>query len=264
MFAMNRSGGAALITRTIRWALITWLGLLGTLTASAAAAASGATASPGAASVAAATVSNPARPPVPAAAAQPAARSTPAVAAVIGNSAALAASINPGRTPGAMALLQTTDGSERDPMNWTVKVYKSQHKLEVYYKGKFYRSYRAVFGRNLDTSAKLFAGDRRTPEGNYLIISKYPNRRWRWFLRLNYPNMIDLSRYDELRAAHEIPVVAGREANAGGSIGIHGTDVPMLNDGNINWTTGCISVDNGAVDELATLLPVGTLVEIKP
>jgi murein L,D-transpeptidase YafK len=148
-------------------------------------------------------------------------------------------------------------------MSWTVKIYKSKHLLEVFYKGLFYRSYRAVFGRNLDTSAKLFAGDRRTPEGNYLIISKYPSRRWRWFLRLNYPNMIDLSRYDELRAAHEIPTVDGHEPNPGGSIGIHGTDVPMLNEGDINWTTGCISVDNSAVDELDSLLPVGTLVEIR-
>ena len=201
-------------------------------------------------------------PPAPAAAAQPSAKNTPGAAAV-GNSAAPASPINPNATPGVLALLQTTDDSARNPVNWSVRVYKSRHLLEVYYKGRFYRSYRAVFGRNLDTSAKAFAGDRRTPEGNYLIISKYPSRRWRWFLKLNYPNMIDLSRYEELRAAHEIPTVAGRPANAGGSIGIHGTDVPMLNEGNINWTTGCISVDNGSVDELEALLPVGTLVVIK-
>ena len=170
-----------------------------------------------------------------------------------------AAALNPGRTPGVIALLQTRDGSERDPGNWIVRVYKSRHLLEVWYKGRFYRSYRAVFGRNLDTSAKLFAGDRRTPEGSYLIISKYPNRRWRYFLRLNYPNLIDLSHFEELRAAHEIAA-----KDAGGSIGIHGTDVPMLNEGNINWTTGCISVDNGAIDELEALLPVGTTVVIKP
>jgi len=174
--------------------------------------------------------------------------------------AAAPSPVNPNHTPGVIALLQTSDGSERDPASWSVKVYKSQHRLDVFYKGRLYRSYRAVFGRNLDTSAKLFAGDRRTPEGSYLIISKYPNRRWRYFLRLNYPNMIDLSRFEELRAAHEIPAVG----NPGSSIGIHGTDVPMLNDGRINWTTGCISVDNGAIDELEALLPVGTLVVIKP
>ncbi len=202
---------------------------------------------------------DPVQPPAPAAAAQPAVRNTPALAGAIPESAAPTSPVNPGRTPGVIALLQTNDGSERDPGNWIVRVYKSHHRLEVWYKGRFYRSYRAVFGRNLDTSAKLFAGDRRTPEGSYLIISKYPSRRWRYFLRLNYPNIIDLSRFEELRAAHEIAV-----AEAGGSIGIHGTDVPMLNEGNINWTTGCISVDNGAIDELEALLPVGTTVVIKP
>ncbi len=184
---------------------------------------------------------------------------TPTAAANAAQPPPPASAVNPGRTPGVIALLQTRDGSERDPGNWIVRVYKSRHLLEVWYKGRFYRSYRAVFGRNLDTSAKLFAGDRRTPEGSYLIISKYPSRRWRYFLRLNYPNLIDLSHFEELRAAHEIAA-----KDAGGSIGIHGTDVPMLNEGNINWTTGCISVDNGAIDELEALLPVGTTVVIKP
>lgn len=168
------------------------------------------------------------------------------------------------RTPGVVALLNTKDGSERDPLNWSVIVYKSAHRLEVHYKGQFYRSYRAVFGRNLDTSAKRYAGDRRTPEGDYLIIRKYPSRRWRWFLKLNYPNAIDMQHYAELRAAREIPVYGGREASTGNAIGIHGSDVPILNAGNVNWTTGCISVDNSSIDELEALLPVGTLVVIKP
>jgi lipoprotein-anchoring transpeptidase ErfK/SrfK len=222
------------------------------------AAAPTATATPDAVPAKPSASADPLKPPAPAAAAQPSARNTPGVA-VTRNSLPPAGPINPKGTPGVIALLQTTDGSERDPMSWAVRVYKSQHKLDVFYKGRLYRSYRAVFGRNLDTSAKVFAGDRRTPEGNYLIISKYPSRRWRWFLKLNYPNTIDLTRYEELRAAHEIPV----KANAGGSIGIHGTDLPMLNEGNINWTTGCISLDNGAVDELEALLPVGTLVVIR-
>jgi L,D-transpeptidase catalytic domain len=238
--------------------------VVGSLTAPATAAAPGAVESRSATPVSSAAAPDPARPPTPAAAAQPAARNTSGAAAVSENPLEPAGPVHPNRTPGVIALLQTKDDSAHQPHSWSVKIYKVRHRLEVYYKGKFYRSYRAVFGRNLDTSAKLFAGDRRTPEGNYLIIGKYPNRRWRWFLKLNYPNLDDLSRYAELRAAHEIPVFAGHEVSPGNAIGIHGTDVPMLNDGNINWTTGCISVDNGAVDELAALLPIGTLVVIKP
>ena len=43
-----------------------------------------------------------------------------------------------------------------------------------------------------------------------------------------------------------------------------GTPLQILNDGNVDWTTGCISVDNSAISELARLLPLGTLVVIKP
>jgi lipoprotein-anchoring transpeptidase ErfK/SrfK len=50
----------------------------------------------------------------------------------------------------------------------------------------------------------------------------------------------------------------------GGRIGIHGSDEPVLNRGNINWTTGCISVDDEDVEELKRLLPTGTVVIIKP
>jgi len=55
-----------------------------------------------------------------------------------------------------------------------------------------------------------------------------------------------------------------RSIREGGSVGIHGTDLPILNLGNIDWTTGCISIDNEDVSELARLLPIGTLVIIKP
>jgi len=34
-------------------------------------------------------------------------------------------------------------------------------------------------------------------------------------------------------------------------LGIHGTDLPILNSGNVDWTTGCISVDNDDISELA-------------
>jgi lipoprotein-anchoring transpeptidase ErfK/SrfK len=241
---------------------IAFAGAVNAFAASTAAAGVAATATP-------AIVAAPSQAPAPTSSATPSA--TPTVTATQQPTAAsnqsvhpLAPAINPKVTPGVIALLQTTDGSERNPDNWVVRVYKSHHQLVVFYKGRLYRSYRAVFGRNLDTSAKVFAGDRRTPEGSYFIISKHPSRRWRYFLKLNYPNMIDLSHFEELRAAREIPAAVGHEADAGGAIGIHGTDVPVLNEGNVNWTTGCISVDNGAIDELEALLPVGTLVVIKP
>lgn len=171
----------------------------------------------------------------------------------------------PAPTPGEILLNQTHNPSVTDPFNWDVTIYKSRHELLVYYKGRLFRKYEAVFGRNLDNGAKKYANDRRTPEGVYTIIKKCPSRRFHWFLRLNYPNLVDRQRYQELLDERVVPIDDdGRIPPVGGAIGIHGTDVPVLNAGHINWTTGCISLSNAAIDDLERFLPVGTVVIIKP
>ena len=150
------------------------------------------------------------------------------------------------------------DLESEDSFTWALHAYKSRHRLEVYFKGHLYRTYHAVFGRNPVPGAKLWEGDRRTPEGSYLIVAKHRSARFGWFLHINYPNEQDHLRFEEGRAAHLIPA----SAREGGQIGIHGTDSPYLNVSDINWTTGCISVDNADIGELARILPVGTLVII--
>jgi murein L,D-transpeptidase YafK len=164
------------------------------------------------------------------------------------------------RIDGAGAYYDDSAGLYEAAFDWAVYAYKSKHRLEVYYKGHLYRTYHAVFGRSQVAGAKLWEGDRRTPEGDYLIIGKHPSARFGWFLHINYPNAEDEVRFERSRAAHLIPA----SAREGGEIGIHGTDSLSLNIADIDWTTGCISVDNGDIRELAHLLPVGTLVVIKP
>ena len=111
-------------------------------------------------------------------------------------------------TPGMIALRNTTDPEIlHNPYNWSVMVYKSQHRLIVYFRGHLYKEYHAVFGRNLDPGTKLWSGDRRTPEGAYTIIAKRLNSRWRYFLKLDYPNSVDRARY-------EAAGFAGRSARA--------------------------------------------------
>jgi hypothetical protein len=155
---------------------------------------------------------------------------------------------------------QDHDLSLLDPSNWSVMAYKSRYRLDVYYKGHLYTTYHAVFGRSLSGGTKLWEGDRRTPEGAYHIVARHRSGRFRYFLRIDYPNDVDRLRFAELREDGKIP---GR-VREGGEIGIHGTDNPILNIGNVNWTTGCISIDNSDIVELARLLPIGTLVIIKP
>jgi hypothetical protein len=175
-----------------------------------------------------------------------------------------ASSSLPVRTPGSILFDQTHDDSALDPASWAVNVFKRKQELLVYYKGRLFKRYEAVFGRSLDLSAKLWAQDRRTPEGVYTIIEKYPSARFHWFLKLNYPNLVDRVRYETLRVNGVVPTDGdGKEPTVGSAIGIHGTDVPILNSGHINWTTGCISVENSDIEDLERLLPVGTVVIIK-
>lgn len=185
-----------------------------------------------------------------------------ATPAIVAEPAAIA---TPGLTAGQTLFNRTRDASVMDPVSWSVVIHKSRHELTLYYKGRLYRTYQAVFGRNLDNAAKEYEEDRRTPEGVYTIIKEYHSRRFHWFLRLNYPNFIDRERYHEMRADNVVPIDNdGWIPGVGGAIGIHGTDVPTLNQGLINWTTGCISVSNSSIDELHRLLPIGTVVIIKP
>jgi hypothetical protein len=167
-------------------------------------------------------------------------------------------------TEGQELLMDTPDDSWTDPMSWSVIVHKSAYLVDVFYKGRHFDSFPAVFGRNPDHSAKQWEGDLRTPEGNYLIIEKYYNPRWKWFLRLNYPNYDDRNHYASMREEGLVPVIWGRLRPLGGAIGIHGTDRPRFNLLHVNWTLGCISVDNDSIEELEQILPVGTLVIIKP
>ena len=155
---------------------------------------------------------------------------------------------------------QNLDGAHSDPFSWAIHIYKSRHRIEVYYKNQLFRTYHAVFGRSDRAGGKQWEGDSRTPEGSYLIVAKRPSDRFDWFLKLNYPNATDEERFASMRANHQLP--AWRRE--GGLIGIHGTDSPILNITDTNWTLGCISVVNPDIEEMARLLPVGTLVVINP
>jgi L,D-transpeptidase catalytic domain len=167
-------------------------------------------------------------------------------------------------TPGQLLFDKTRDIAFMDPLNWSVTIYKKRHQLIVYYKGRLFKTYHAVFGRSFEPGTKLWEGDRRTPEGVYAIIGKHPSARWDWFLTLNYPNELDRHRYEQMRDGGEVPIADGHPVGVGGRIGIHGTDEPILNRGDVNWTTGCISVDDEDVEELRRLLPTGTIVIINP
>ena len=161
----------------------------------------------------------------------------------------------PSPPPAAAADEESLAWADKEPI--FVVVRQSCRTLDVYRYGKRIRSYPAVFGQG--GTPKLNEGDRRTPIGLYSIIAKRPHDRWGHFFLLDYPSASDVFRHEQAKAAGELD----DDADIGGSVGIHGTDKPDKNRRGIDWTWGCVSVDNDAIEELNRLLPLGTPVSIE-
>jgi murein L,D-transpeptidase YafK len=102
---------------------------------------------------------------------------------------------------------------------------------------------------------KLWEGDSKTPEGNYVVDGRVPGSRYHLALHLSYPGPSDLAR---AQAAHR-PV--------GGAIMIHGmpnwySEITMRMAP--DWTSGCIAVSNDAIEEIWNAVEDGTPIEIRP
>ncbi len=104
----------------------------------------------------------------------------------------------------------------------------------------------------------------RTPEGLYHVVEIRRHPRWRYFIALDYPNHADRQAYKEAVAAGLVPKINRRPLGIGGAIGIHGSDHPREQAAGIDWTKGCIALDNEDVARLAALLKPGTPVRIEP
>lgn len=141
-------------------------------------------------------------------------------------------------------------------------MHKGRRILIVYHKGRVEKVYRIVLGMQ-PRGPKVHEGDFRTPTGLYRIAAKTPHHRWSKFLLISYPSSADISRHRLALARGRVPAVNGRTPGPGGAIGIHGTDRPELNEKGVDWTWGCISLANRDVDELYSLVSVGTPIKIE-
>src|SRR5262245_61526308 len=150
-----------------------------------------------------------------------------------------------------VAALATTSGEKAD----RVVIEKALRKLRLYQGERLVRSYRVALGRQ-PSGPKRCQGDNRTPEGRYRIVGRNINSHYHRSLRVSYPNDADR------RFAREIG------CNPGGDIMIHGLPNGYGWIGKLHtrhdWTLGCIAVTNDEIDEIWTLVPNGTPVEIRP
>lgn len=141
-----------------------------------------------------------------------------------------------------------------------IVVNKSKYSVEVFYRRKMIRYYKAVFGPKPLENKKM-EGDRCTPEGWFSIISKNPNSKYDKFLLLNYPNDSCQACFNKLKDTGNLP----KNARIGGAIGIHGIwkGGDDMIENNVGWTDGCIAIKNKDIEELYTFTGVGTRVYIR-
>ncbi len=131
-----------------------------------------------------------------------------------------------------------------------IVVSKLERKLMVFKNGSLDRTYAVGLGFN-GLADKRHAGDNATPEGRYSVIRKLPVSQYHKALLINYPNEEDRRSFAREKQKGTIP----RAAAIGGQIEIHG-------GGRDSLTRGCVSLDDGDMDDLYARIPVGTAVTI--
>ncbi|MFN7044369.1 MAG: murein L,D-transpeptidase family protein [Flavobacterium sp.] len=134
-------------------------------------------------------------------------------------------------------------------------VNKSERQMLAYSNGKLVKIYKISLGGN-PIGDKEFEGDKKTPEGNYIINDKNPNSGYHKNLGVSYPNEEDIENAKRLGK----PV--------GGDIKIHGlrnrTGIISKFHRWTDWTLGCIAVTDEEIDELYNAVKIGTPIEIHP
>ena len=137
----------------------------------------------------------------------------------------------------------------------SILILKKAHLLELLAGGKVTRTYKVALGQG-GLAPKQREGDARTPEGHYLIDARYEHSAYHKALHVSYPDAEDRKRAARLGAP------------PGGAIMIHGlpNGKGWVGAGHrlYDWTLGCIAVTDQEMDEIWTLVPVGTPVEIRP
>ncbi|WP_220815457.1 L,D-transpeptidase family protein [Pseudomonas paralcaligenes] len=136
-----------------------------------------------------------------------------------------------------------------------VLVLKSERKLHLMGRGEVLKSYRISLGKQ-PKGAKVREGDNRTPEGFYWIDWRKTSDRYNLSMHISYPNARDAANARK----QGVP--------AGGMIMIHGTplddEYPEWFFGTLDWTEGCIAMQNADMREVWSLVQDGTLIEIRP
>jgi len=140
-------------------------------------------------------------------------------------------------------------------------IYKSTHRLEAWSGKRLLKVYKVAIGSG-GKGPKLYQGDNRTPEGTYRVAGRHRSRKYHLFLLLSFPNARDRARYRRNRRQGKIP----RGRGIGSAVGIHGEKrgYAWLPHKWVDWTQGCVALDNKEIKELYRAVISRAKVEIFP
>lgn len=135
-----------------------------------------------------------------------------------------------------------------------IKVDKSKRRMYLIDNHQIIKEYRIALGKR-PQGPKRYEGDQRTPEGLYRLDYVMEDSGFYRSIHIDYPNIYDVVN------AHRIG------ASAGGNIKIHGLRNgerrPAALVQSFDWTDGCIAITNREMDELLSLVKVGTPIHIE-
>lgn len=135
---------------------------------------------------------------------------------------------------------------------YSILVDKLSRKCYVYLNGIKKYEFDVELGRNWVGDKKKM-GDKATPEGIYKIINKFSGTKYNNALLIDYPNDEDLERFNREKEKGLIP----RTARIGHGIEIHGSGGK-----GVDWTEGCIALEDSEMEVVYRIATIGTPVTI--
>lgn len=149
-----------------------------------------------------------------------------------------------------------------------IYVLKEQRRLWLVQDTTLVRDYHIGLGFS-PKGDKYFRGDGRTPEGQYFICNKNASSQFYKSLGINYPSehnaesalscgTISYAQFCSIKQANDAMKLPPANTALGGQVMIHGGGCQK------DWTLGCIALQNSSMDELFSVVPVGTPVCILP
>lgn len=136
-----------------------------------------------------------------------------------------------------------------------VRVFKSKQTLQLLNDEEVVKEFHVALGRN-PKGHKIEEGDKKTPEGLYILDYKKEDSAFYKAIHISYPNTQDIKN------------AASLNKKTGGQIMIHGqkNGLSWLSavSQKFNWTNGCIALTNEDMDIVWSFVEAGTPIEILP